>query len=143
MGIFDMNKSGVIEFEEFRKLIKKIFKAVHEGFGQFLEDKKFVKFTHFKDNKIDMILSSGKNSVNKAKQFEKIKASEKKEDNSNNHEGTTNKIRRVDSRYSLNFRSNVTIRTGNYQNRYNKKKIRTNQNNKSRKNFINKKAYNK
>ena len=40
MGIFDMNKSGVIEFEEFRKLIKKIFKAVHEGFGQFLEDKK-------------------------------------------------------------------------------------------------------
>ena len=35
-----MNKSGVIEFEEFRKLIKKIFKAVHEGFGQFLEDKK-------------------------------------------------------------------------------------------------------
>ena len=27
---------------------------------QFLEDKKFVKFTHFKDNKIDMILSKDK-----------------------------------------------------------------------------------
>ena len=40
MNLFDMNKSGMIEFEEFRKLIKKIFKAVHEGFGQFLEDKK-------------------------------------------------------------------------------------------------------
>ena len=40
MNIFDINKSGVIEFEEFRKLIKKIFKAVHEGFGEFLEDKK-------------------------------------------------------------------------------------------------------
>ena len=40
MNIVDMNKSGVIEFEEFRKLIKKIFKAVYEGYGEFLEDKK-------------------------------------------------------------------------------------------------------
>ena len=72
-------------------------------------------------NKKGNIIEKGKISVNKAKQFEKIKASEKKEDNSNNHEGTTNKIRRVDSRYSLNFRSNVNIKTGNYQNRYNKK----------------------
>ena len=39
-NIVDMNKSGVIEFEEFRKLIKKIFKAVYEGYGEFLEDKK-------------------------------------------------------------------------------------------------------
>ena len=35
-----MNRSGVIEFDEFRKLIKKIFKAVEEGYGEFLEDKK-------------------------------------------------------------------------------------------------------
>lgn len=40
MRIVDMDRSGVIEFDEFRKLIKKIFKAVQEGYGDYLEDKK-------------------------------------------------------------------------------------------------------
>ena len=40
LEIVDMDKSGVIEFGEFRKLIKKIFKAVHEGYSQYLEDKR-------------------------------------------------------------------------------------------------------
>ncbi len=40
LDIVDMDKSGVIEFGEFRKLIKKIFKAVYEGYSQFLEDKR-------------------------------------------------------------------------------------------------------
>ena len=40
LDIVDMDKSGVIEFGEFRKLIKKIFKEVYEGYSQFLEDKR-------------------------------------------------------------------------------------------------------
>ena len=40
MTIVDMDRSGLIEFEEFRKLIKKIFKAVNEDYSEFLELKK-------------------------------------------------------------------------------------------------------
>ena len=38
MTIVDMNKNGAIEFDEFRKLIKKIFKAVTEGYGTYLAE---------------------------------------------------------------------------------------------------------
>jgi Ca2+-binding EF-hand superfamily protein len=40
MQIVDIDKSGVIEFPEFRKLIKKIFKAVYEDYNLYLEEKR-------------------------------------------------------------------------------------------------------
>ena len=40
MSIVDMNKNGTVEFEEFRKLIKKVFKAVYEGYGSYLTEMK-------------------------------------------------------------------------------------------------------